>query len=139
MKVSEIMSRNLATASSGETLAQAGHKMRTRDVGILPVVEDGKIIGVLTDRDIVLRAVSVAMRPHMTIVREVMTRKAICCYDDQDVAEVTLLMEKNRIRRVFVLDRNEKLTGVISLDDLAVKSETERLSGHVLGKVSAAA
>jgi Mg/Co/Ni transporter MgtE len=48
-------------------------------------------------------------------------------------------MEKNRIRRVFVLDRNEKLRGVVSLDDLAVKSETERLSGHVLGRVSAAA
>jgi len=68
MKVSEIMSRNLATASSGETLAQAGHKMRTRDVGILPVVEDGKIIGVLTDRDIVVAVVAKGLDPRTLTV-----------------------------------------------------------------------
>jgi CBS domain-containing protein len=139
MKVTELMSRTLVTVSSGETLQQAGTKMRMTDVGILPVVEDGKIIGVLTDRDIVLRAVSNGLRPHMTTVREVMTRNAISCYEDQTIIDASMLMEKHRVRRIFVLDRNEAPVGVISLDDLAVHSQTERISGRVLGKVSSAA
>jgi CBS domain-containing protein len=139
MKVTEIMTRELATVSSGETLQQAGTKMRMRDVGILPVVEDGKIVGVLTDRDIVLRAVSNGMRPHMTTVREVMTRKAVCCYEDQTITEVAMLMEHSHVRRLFVLDRNENPVGVVSLDDLAVNSRTERISGRVLGKVASVA
>jgi CBS domain-containing protein len=139
MKVSELMSRTLVTVSSGETLQQAGTKMRMTDVGILPVVEDGKIVGVLTDRDIVLRAVSNGLRPHMTTVREVMTRNAISCQEDQSIIEVSMLMEKNRVRRIFVLDDNGTPVGVISLDDLAVHSQTERISGRVLGKVSSAA
>ena len=138
MKVSEIMIRDVATTVSGETLDQAASTMKRRDVGILPVVENGRIVGVVTDRDIVVRAVSAALRPHMTTVREVMTRSAVCCHEDEDLADVSLLMEKNHIRRVFVLDHNEKPVGVVSLDDLAVNSRTERVSGHILSKVCAA-
>jgi CBS domain-containing protein len=139
MKVSEVMTHGVESVSPAATLEQAAKKMRTRNVGFLPVIDGERVIGVVTDRDIVLRAVSEGMRPHMTTVREVMTAKPICCYDDQSITEVSLMMERNLVRRVVVVDRKEKaLIGIITLSDIAAKLRDERLSGHVLNKVSVA-
>ena len=74
----------------------------------------------------------------MTRVREVMTPQAISCYEDQNITEASLLMEKHLVHRLIVLDRNEKFVGIVSLSDLAAKAKSEKLSGHVLGNVSAA-
>lgn len=137
-KVSTVMTRNIETISPAATLEQAGKQMRTHNVGILPVVDEGKLLGVVTDRDIVLRAVSEGMRPYMTRVRDVMTRKAVSCYEDEDIAKASLLMEKNLVHRLVVLDRNEKLAGIVSLSDIAARSCSEGLCGHVLSKVAAA-
>ena len=138
LRVSEVVTHSVETISPAATLEQAGKKMRTHNVGILPVVDDEKVAGVVTDRDIVLRAVSERLRPEMTRVSEVMTPKAICCYEDQDITEASLLMEKNLVHRLIVLDRKDKLVGIVSLSDLAAKTKNEALSGHLLGKVSAA-
>ena len=113
MKVNEVMTRGVEAISSGATLEEAAKKMATRNVGFLPVVDEGKVAGVLTDRDIVIRAVSERLRPEMTRVRSVMTHHPICCYEDQTITEVSLLMEKNFIRRIIVLDRDEKLAGIV--------------------------
>ena len=139
MKIKEVMEEVVETASSGETIEQAARKMKLRDVGFLPVIDNGRILGVVTDRDRVLRAVSAGLRPHMTTVREVMTPKAASCYEDYSLSDASLVMEKNHVRRLLVLDRNERLVGVVSLSDLAVKTHNDRLSGHVLGKVASVA
>ena len=136
--VSEEMTRGVETISPAATLEHAAKQMKAHNVGILPIVDGDDVVGVVTDRDIVLRAVSERMRPEMTRVREVMTPKAIACYEDQDITEASLLMEKNLVHRLIVLDRNEKLVGIVSLSDLAAKAKSEALAGHVLGEVSAA-
>ena len=136
--VSEVMTRGVETISSAATLEHAAKQMEAHNVGILPVVEGDEVVGVVTDRDIVLRAVSQRLRPEMTTVREVLTPKAITCYEDQYITEASLLMERNLVHRLIVLDRNEKLVGIVSLSDLAAKAKSEALAGHVLGEVSAA-
>jgi CBS domain-containing protein len=136
--VRDVMTCVIEKISPEATLEQAGKLMKTHNVGILPVVEGDDVVGVLTDRDIVLRAVSERMRPEMTRVREIMTPKAIFCYQDEDIVEASRLMENNLIHRLIVLDSNEKLVGIVSLSDLAAKAKSEKLSGHVLGQVSVA-
>ncbi len=135
MKLSEVMTRDVEAVSPAATLEQAGKKMKLRNIGFLPVVEDGKLLGVLTDRDIVTRAVSEGMRPAMTRVREVMTPRTITCQDDQTLTDVSLLMEENLVRRVIVINKSGNLVGIVSLDDIATKTTDELLSGHVLSKV----
>jgi CBS domain-containing protein len=138
--VNIVMTCAVETISPGATLEDAAQKMRLHNVGFLPVVDDTKlkVIGVITDRDIVLRAVADRLRPEMTRVSDVMTSKPICCYQDQTLGEASWLMEKNFVHRLMVLNRNDELVGIVSLSDLAAKARKEKLSGHVLGKVSVA-
>jgi CBS domain-containing protein len=137
-KVSEVMTRGVESISPAVTLDQAAKKMRTHNVGILPVVEDEQILGVITDRDIVLRAVSEGMRPCMTRVRDVMTPKAITCTENQSLTEAALVMERRLVHRLIVVDKDQKLAGIVSLSDVAAKTHKEALSGYILGKVSVA-
>jgi CBS domain-containing protein len=138
MKVYEVMTRGIETVSPGATLEFAAKKMMNRNVGFLPVVESEKLVGVVTDRDIVLRAVSAGLRPYMTTVGQVMTKKPLTVYDDETLTEASLVMEKHLVHRLIVMDRQQHLVGIISLSDIAAKTKNERLSGHVLGKVVAA-
>ena len=137
--VNILMTCGVETISPWATLATAAQKMRLQNVGILPVVnEDHKLIGVITDRDIVIRAVSDAMRPDETRVSDVMTKQPISCYEDQTLGEAAFLMEKNFIHRLPVLNRRGELVGIVSLSDLAAKAKKFELSGHILKNVTAA-
>lgn len=138
MKICELMTRGVETVSAGATLESAGKKMQTHNIGFLPVLESEKVVGVLTDRDIVLRAVSAGMRPHMTTVRQIMTKEVLSCYDDQTITDAALIMEKHLVHRLIVLNRQDRLVGIVSLSDIAARTRNESLSGHVLGKVVAA-
>lgn len=138
MKVHEVMTRGIETVSPAATLESAGKKMLNRNVGFLPVVDSEKVVGIITDRDIVLRAVAFGLRPHMTTVAQAMTAKVFSVHDDQSLTDASLLMEKNLVHRLLVLDRQGRLVGIISLSDIAAKTKNEKLSGHVLGKVVAA-
>ena len=140
MKVRDVMTSRVETISPDATVEQASRKMRDSNVGILPVVQirPETILGTITDRDLVVRVLAVGRVPHLTTVREVMTPMPLWCYDDQTVTEVARLLEKNLLRRALVLDRNEKLVGIFSISDLAVKVANEKISGHVLSKISVA-
>jgi CBS domain-containing protein len=138
MKVREVMTYGVETVSPAETLEQAAKKMRTHAVGFLPVVDEGKLVGVITDRDIVLRGVAEGLRPYMTRVCVVMTPKVLSCHEDETITQASLVMERNLVRRLVVLDRNDKLVGIVSLDDFAAKVKNESLVGYVLSKVAAA-
>jgi CBS domain-containing protein len=136
MKLSEIMSRDLAVIQPDDTLQFAAKKMRDRDVGFLPVCDGETLMGVLSDRDITIRALAEGMDVGVMLSRDLMTTPAIYCFDDQDISEAAQIMEENQIRRLVVLSRdNNGLVGVVSLGDLA-RTGTTDLSGKVLKRVS---
>jgi CBS domain-containing protein len=110
--------------------------MRDRNIGFLPVCDGDVLIGVISDRDITIRALADGMDVNIMLGRDLMTTPAIYCFDDQDVSEAAKIMAENQIRRLVILSREDKrLVGVISLGDLA-RNETADRSGQVLQKVS---
>ena len=136
MKLSEIMSRDVEVLQPDDSLQSAAKRMRDRNIGFLPVCDGEELIGVISDRDITIRALADGMDLSIMLGRDLMTTPAIYCFDDQDASEAAKIIEENQIRRLVVLSREEKkLVGVISLGDLA-RNETNKLSGEVLQKVS---
>jgi CBS domain-containing protein len=136
MKLNEIMTREVEIIQPDDTLRLAAQKMRDRDIGFLPVCDGENLMGVLSDRDIAIRALADGMDLNVMLSRDLMTSPAIYCFDDQDVTEAAKLMEENQIRRLVVLSREDKsLVGVVSLGDLARKGITD-ISGRVLQRVS---
>src|SRR5690606_10519294 len=106
-------------------------------VGALPVCgENEKLIGMVTDRDITIRATADGCDPHETTVEEVMTHDIITCFEDQDLADMADLMEEEQVRRICVLNRSNRLVGIVSLGDLAIRSDDDRLSAEALDGVS---
>src|SRR6266542_5002329 len=135
MKLSEIMTREVVTIGPDDTLQTAAKKMRDRDIGFLPVCDGENLLGVLSDRDITIRALADGMDVAVMLGRDLMTAPAIYCFEDQDVDEAARIMQENQIRRLLVLSRDDKrLVGVLSLGDLAMKSNTDR-SGEVLQSI----
>lgn len=135
MKIREIMTPDAQCIGPDESLVDAAGLMRQLDVGVLPVCEDGDVIGMITDRDITVRAVADARNPADTTVREIMSPGSVCVHDDQDVAEAVRVLERHQIRRVPVLNREQRLVGIVSLGDIAVDGSAA-LSGEALKFVS---
>jgi CBS domain-containing protein len=136
MKLSEIMTREVEIIQPDDTLQVAAQKMRARDIGFLPVCDGEELMGVLSDRDLTIRALADGMDVNVMLGRDLMTTPAIYCFDDQSVVEAAKIMKENQIRRLVVLSRDDKrLVGVVSLGDLARNGITD-LSGQVLQKVS---
>jgi len=136
MKLSEIMTRDVEVMQPDDSLQSAAKKMRDRNIGFLPVCDGETLIGVLSDRDLTIRALAEGMDVSIMLGRDLMTTPAISVFDDQEVEEAAKIMEENQIRRLVVVGREEKrLVGVISLGDLA-RNQTADLSGQVLQKVS---
>jgi CBS domain-containing protein len=114
----------------------AAQKMRDHDIGFLPVCDGTSLMGVLSDRDIAIRALADGMDVNVMLSRDLMTTPVIYVFDDQDVSEAAKIMQENQIRRLVVLSReDERLVGVVSLGDLARKGIMD-ISGQVLQKVS---
>jgi CBS domain-containing protein len=139
MKVRDVMSAKAETVSMSTSLVGAAKLMRRQGIGFLPVVEAGTVVGVLTDRDIVLRAIAEGRSPYMTLVSDVMTPLSMWCYADDVLTEAARVMEDSHIRRLLVLDDDRKLVGILSLDDLAAKMSSDRLLGTIVRNTVAAA
>jgi nucleotide-binding universal stress UspA family protein/predicted transcriptional regulator len=110
--------------------------MQAHDIGALPVWYGGQLQGIITDRDITVRAVSQGRDPNEVTVGDVMTRNVVTCYDDQTVEEAAKLMALKQIRRLVVVNRSERLTGIVTLGDLSVDTGDDELTGKVLEKIS---
>lgn len=136
MIVRDIMSRNVEVIDPNRLIQEAAEKMKSLDVGSLPVCENKRLLGVVTDRDITIRAVAEGRDPASTKVSEAMTPELIYCYEDEPVREAAKLMERHQIRRLPILNREKHLVGIVSLGDLAVETGNEKLSGKVLEEVS---
>lgn len=136
MKLREIMTREVEIVHPDDSLQTAAQKMRYRDVGFLPVCDGDRLIGVLTDRDIALRATAEGVDPSKSLSKEWVTNPVVYCFEDQDVDEAAQLMREHQIRRLVILGRDDRrLVGVVSLGDLATNVE-EQKSGEVLQEVS---
>jgi len=136
MKVKEIMTKEVEVIHPDDTLQIAAQKMANRDIGFLPVLEADQLVGVITDRDLVLRGVAQGLNSTAMLGRELMTSPVIYCFEDQDVKDAVKLMEESQIRRLVILSRSEKRpVGVVSLGDLALNSKPDT-SAEVLQKVS---
>jgi CBS domain-containing protein len=136
MQVRELMTQDVEIIRPDDTLQTAARMMADIDAGILPVGENDRLVGMITDRDITVRATAMGEDPKTTRVRDAMTRDVLCCHEDDDVREATRLMERNQVRRLPVLNREDRLVGIVSLADLAVWTGDEQLSGEVLERVS---
>jgi CBS domain-containing protein len=136
MKLSSIMTGGIETIPPQATLAEAAKKMASQDIGSLPVcAEHRRVVGIITDRDITVRAVARGMDPNQTRVDEVMTRDVLSCSSDAEVEDACQLMEKRQVRRLLVTDGNDTPVGIVSLGDIALCLR-ESQAGEVLKKVS---
>ena len=133
MKIKEAMTTNVRLAKPDQTIREAAQAMAEVDSGVLPVGENDRLIGMITDRDIAVRGVGEGKGPE-TSVREVMTDHVDCCFEDQDVEEVTKNMASIKVRRLPVLNRDKRLVGIISLGDIAQSGEAR--TDQALGKIS---
>ena len=117
--IEDIMTRDIRQARTDTTLREAARMMRDYSVGCLPVVEDGRIVGLLTDRDIVLRAVAEGRAPDSVTAREAMTNKPVTVRADQSIAEAAVIMRRRAIRRLVATDADGRPVGIVSIGDLA--------------------
>ncbi len=136
MKLGEIMTSEVETITPEASLQQAAQMMASLEIGSLPVMIDDGLVGVITDRDMTVRAAARGLDPKKTAVRDVMTEAVVCGVESQDVQEGARLMMNNRIRRLPILDRNKKLVGIVSLGDLSKTVDDKRLVGQALERIS---
>ena len=136
MQVKDVMTRGAEVVRPDATLQEAANKMRSLDIGPLPVCDGEKLVGVLTDRDITVRATAEGLDPKQTRVRDVMSKELITCLEDQDVKEAAELMQSKQIRRVPILNKDKRLVGMLSLGDLAHRTQDSKLAGKTLEEVS---
>jgi CBS domain-containing protein len=124
MKVSEVMTRDVQTIRPDQPVQQAASFMLSADAGSIPVTEGDRLLGMITDRDIAVRGVAKGYGPD-TPVRELMTDDIICVRIDDDLEEVATKMSEAQVRRLPVIDDQEKLCGIVSLGDLSRETDDE--------------
>lgn len=135
MKISEAMTRDVRLATPQQTICEAAQLMADLDIGLLPVRDGDRLVGMLTDRDIAVRAVAAGRGPS-TPVSEVMSSEVKYCFEDQDVEEVTANMGDIQVRRLPVLSRDKRLVGIISLGDIAAGLGAQAEAGEALAGIS---
>jgi CBS domain-containing protein len=136
MNISEVMTASVETCSPGDPIQAVAERMGALDVGAIPVSENGQIIGMVTDRDIVVRAVAKGEDPGACKVGDVMTPDVVFCSPDDTVLDAARLMAARQVRRLVVLDDQKKLCGILTLGDLALEGEDDKLMGRVLEHIS---
>jgi CBS domain-containing protein len=132
MLLREVMTPHVEVIHPDATLTEAARKMKSLDVGPVPVCDGDRLQGMLTDRDITIRATAEGRDPNTTRVREVMTPDVVYCFEDQDVREAADIMEHRQIRRLLILNRDKRLVGIVSLGDLATQTGDEELDSSEL-------
>ena len=119
MKVKDIMTRDVVVAAPGDSLQHAAKLMEENDFGVLPIGENDRLVGMLSDRDITIRAVARGLVPDKAEVRDVMTSDVKYVYDDESIEDAARNMESLQVRRLPVLNREKRLVGIVSLGDLS--------------------
>lgn len=132
MKVAEVMSSPVEIIDSDSTVTQAAEIMKSFNIGVIPVEQDGEIVGVITDRDITVRVVAERLDPQKISVSKVMTPDVTCCSEDTEMDEAARLMEDKKIHRLLVLDSDNSPAGILSVGDIALKIHDDHILHEVL-------
>ncbi len=135
MKIKDIMTNEVAYVSPDTNVVQAAQLMQKHDVGSVPVCQGDQIIGMITDRDIVVRNIAHGKDPKVTPVRDVMTSQVQAISSDMDLHQAAAIMANSQIRRLPVVD-NDRLVGIVALGDLATQAKTDVELAKTLGMVS---
>lgn len=136
LRIKDVMTPQAEVISPDATTEDAAALMKTLDIGVLPVCDEEGLVGVLTDRDLVVRVLAVTRDPKAMLVGEAMTPSVVYCFEDDDVEHAAAVMAGQQIRRLPVLDKNRKLVGIVSVGDIAVNTQDHQLTGKVLEEVS---
>ena len=136
MQLRDVMTRHVEVIHPRASLKDAGEKMRSHDVGSLPVCDGERLVGMITDRDITVRSTAEGYDATLTRVEDVMTEDVQYCFEDEDAAAAAEIMERAQIRRLPVINRDKRLVGVVSLGDLATTPETQDLAEEALEEIS---
>jgi len=135
MKVKDIMSKTVFNLNPEDTVDQAAHLMKEHNVGSIPVCSNGKVIGIITDRDIALRSVADGNNSTTQKIREIMSSNPVLGNPEMDVTKAGRIMGEKQIRRLPIVE-NDKLVGIISLGDIAVEPNLQDKAGCILSDVS---
>ncbi len=136
MQVRDVMSRDVQVTQPHATLREAADMMKRLDVGPLPVCDGDRLVGIITDRDITVRAVAEGQDCFEGRVRNVMSTDLAYCYEDDDITVATRLMREKQVRRLPVLNRDKRLAGILTLGDVALNTGDTHTSGKTLQAVS---
>jgi CBS domain-containing protein len=134
-QLKDLMSRDVKVISPDMTVHEAARTMRDGDFGMLPVGEDDRMIGAISDRDIAIRAVAEGKGPETT-VREIMSEGICWAYDDDTLERGATLMSNNQVRRLPIVDRDKRLVGIVALGDLAVDGSSMQPVAAALARIS---
>jgi len=132
MQVQDIMTRDVSVVSPDETLKKAACRMAELDVGALPVADNDRLVGMITDRDIAIRGIAEDLGPTAK-VRAVMTPEVKYCFADQDIDEIAENMADIQVRRLPVVDRDKRLVGILSLCDIATSDDLDQAAEALSG------
>lgn len=135
MIISETMTRDVKLVAPTQSIREAAKLMADLDAGALPVTEGDRLVGMITDRDIAIRAIASGRGPE-TLIRDVMTQDIKYCFEDQTVEEVVHNMGDIRVRRLPVLNRDKRLVGIVSIGDIATSGKSDKNVGSALSGIS---
>lgn len=135
MKVKDIMTKSVAYVNPSSTVIDAAKLMQQHNVGSIPVCDQGGIVGIVTDRDIIVRNVASGKNPQQTAVRDVMTQNVLTVNPEMEMDEVTKIMSSSKIRRVPVVDHNN-LVGIVALGDVAIDAKYDTEVADTLIEIS---
>lgn len=132
MNVAEVMTKQVETVSPQQTVGEAAQLMQQLDTGVLPVGENDRLVGMVTDRDIVVRAVAQGRGPDAQ-VREAMTESVLYCFEDASIEDAARQMAEAQVRRLPVMNRDKRLVGIIALGDLAAAADSNVVDAALTG------
>lgn len=132
MKIAEVMTRDVRICHPEDTVHDAARTMAELDIGVLPVGDTDRLLGMITDRDIAVRAVAEGKGPE-TSISEVMSPEILYCFEDEDTSEVARNMAEIKVRRLPVVDREKRLCGIVSIGDLGVTADDREVASAVDG------
>jgi len=136
MNLKDVMSSHVEVIRPETTLEDAAKKMKDVDAGSMPVCDGDRLVGMVTDRDITVRATAQGVDPKSMTVKEVMSPDVVYGFEEQDVADAARIMEDKQIRRLLVLNRQKRLVGIVSLGDLATRASSAAITEEVVERVS---
>ncbi len=136
MNLKDVMTSHVEVIRPETTLEDAAKKMKDVDAGSMPVCDGDRLVGMVTDRDITVRATAQGVDPKSMTVKEVMSPDVVYGFEEQDVADAARIMEDKQIRRLLVLNRQKRLVGIVSLGDLATRASSAAITEEVVEQVS---